>query len=114
LEKNTFRRFRKIKKKSEIYSLYNKGTRWTSSGIEIFYYPNNQKSSRIAIIVSKENGRSTTRNKIKRCFREIFRKKKDNSEPHLDVLIKVKLKKDIVKRSYLEEAVNTWHSGIKR
>ena len=113
MKKNSFRRTRKIKKRREFFSLYNEGTRWIYPGIEIYYYQNNQKHSRIAIIVSKKNGRSTIRNKIKRCIREILRIKTGNIRPHLDVLIKVSLKKKTFKRSNIEEAINTWHSGIK-
>jgi ribonuclease P protein component len=114
LKKNSFRRTRKIKKRSEIYSLYNDGTRWINPAIEIYYYPNNQKHSRIAIIVSKKNGKAAIRNKIKRCIREILRTKTGNFRPHLDVLIKVSLKKDTFKRSNIEEAINTWDHGKKR
>jgi ribonuclease P protein component len=111
---NKLGRYNKLKKSSSIFTLYKTGSEWKSPAIKIFYSPNKLKSSRLGIILSKENGKSYLRNMLKRTVREIFRTKISEIEPPSDVLIKICSKKDRLKRNQIEEAIVKWCDYIKK
>ena len=101
-------------KKIEFYRFLKSGLIWKNSIVRIHYYTNNNKHSKIGIIVSKANGSSVKRNKIKRIIRETFRKKIKNSETHLDVLVKICPKIENPDEKYIKEAIETWINGLKK
>lgn len=68
----------------------------------------------MGIVVSKENGKSVKRNRIKRTIREIFRKTIKPSPPHLDIIIKLNPKKVIIETKQIEGAIKKWYDGIKK
>jgi ribonuclease P protein component len=112
--KKNFRKYRKIKKSSELISLLKKGIKWKNNDIFIYYLSNNKKSCRLGICLSKRNGASLTRNLIKRQIRELFREKIAQLEPHFDILIKIIPKKETVENKDIEKAIVKWCECIKK
>jgi ribonuclease P protein component len=112
LEKNTLKK-QIISKKKEISGLFKYGQKWRNGSIVIIYQKNDFDKDRCAIIVSKKNGNSVERNKIKRVFREIFRKNKRNFPPFYDLLFKLepgyKINNQEITTSFL-----SWISDLKK
>jgi ribonuclease P protein component len=104
LKKNTLRK-QIISRKKEISRVFKNGKRWRSHSLCIIYQNNDFDKDRCAIIVSKKNGNSVTRNKIKRAFREVFRTNKRVSPPFYDFLFKPEpgnfLKNNEIKTAFL-------------
>jgi ribonuclease P protein component len=88
LEKKTLKK-QKISRKKEISRLFKYGKRWKTGSINIIYQKNDFDKDRCAVIVSKKNGNSVKRNRIKRIFREIFRNNKRSITPFYDLLFKL-------------------------
>ncbi len=82
-----FSKEKKIKKKSEITNIYCNGERYNCNGYRIIFKINHNKYDRFAVIVSRKNGNAVKRNKIKRFFREMFRKNIIDSPPFFDILV---------------------------
>ncbi|MFQ6082739.1 MAG: ribonuclease P protein component [Candidatus Aminicenantia bacterium] len=80
----------RIKRKKDFNNLYKKGKRINSRYFTLIFIPNKLDYSRVAIGVSKSIGKSVKRNKIKRWFRELFRRNKDLFTVPLDVLFLAK------------------------
>lgn len=77
----------RIRKKEEIKSILNKKRIKEGANFRIYFSPNNLGFSRMAILTGKKHGKATQRNRIKRLFREIFRKNKYLFKEGLDILI---------------------------
>jgi len=77
-----------ISKKKEISLLFKTGIRWKNHSIKIYYKKNNNSYDRFAVIVSRKNGNSVKRNRIKRVYREFFRTNKRHFPPFFDYLFK--------------------------
>ena len=71
-----------------ISKLFRNGIRWKNEFFQIIYVKNEFYKDRCAIIVSKKNGNSVKRNKVKRTFREVFRTNKRFCPPFYDLLFK--------------------------
>jgi len=67
----------RIRKKKDFIELYKKGHRLKGNYFHVVFQPNQREYSRIAVVVSKKIGKAAVRNKIKRWFRELFRRNKD-------------------------------------
>lgn len=87
MEKNTYKN-QIISSKKEISFLIKSGEKWTTDSLSVFFIKNRYIKDRCAIIVSKKNGNAVKRNKIKRIFREVFRKNKRMRPPFFDFLFK--------------------------
>lgn len=109
-----FRRKDRIRKKSEISRIILNGHRWDCSGYIIYYQNRNEKNDRIAIIVSKKTGNAVERNKIKRVFRELFRKKIRKSPPFYDVLIRPRPGIKTKETEEIEKCFELWQNISKK
>ncbi len=82
-----FSKNERIKKKKEIAYLLKTGERWKCNNIKIIFKRNSESYNRLAVILSKKNGSSVYRNKLKRLIRETFRNNKNNRPPFFNVII---------------------------
>lgn len=77
----------RIRKKEEIKSILNKKRIKEGANFRMYFSSNNLGFSRMAILTGKKYGKAPQRNRIKRLFREIFRKNKYLFKEGLDILI---------------------------
>lgn len=68
----------------------NDGKRVNTKNYVLFIKKNDKGFHRLGIIIKKELGRATLRNRIKRYLREFFRLNKHKIEGPLDIVILVK------------------------
>ena len=53
----------------------------------MFGLPNTVDTCRLGITVTRKVGGAVTRNRIKRRFREVFRRHRQELKPHLDIVV---------------------------
>ncbi len=63
----------RLRKRSEFLGLRNSVQKFASRGILIVWQANTLTHARLGVTVSKKVGCAVTRNRIKRCVREVFR-----------------------------------------
>lgn len=80
--------YHRIKKREEISNILKCGKRWKCNKFSIFFKKNSMSFDRFAVLVAKREGPAVYRNRIKRIFREIFRKNKRINPPYCDIMIK--------------------------
>ena len=81
-------------------TLYQKGRRIKSERFVLFGLKNNVGHHRLGLTVSRKVGGAVVRNRIKRLFREIFRKSSNEIPSQFDIVVNAKL--GCVGASYLE------------
>lgn len=64
---------KRLKQSSEFKTVYKRGRAVVSKNIVLYYCPNCLLYNRLGFSVSKKVGKSVTRNRIKRLYREAFR-----------------------------------------
>jgi ribonuclease P protein component len=67
----------RIRRQKDFSELYRRGRRLKSRYFHLVFQPNGLEYSRMAVVVSKKVGKATVRNRVKRRFRELFRRNKD-------------------------------------
>ncbi len=102
----------KIKNKKEISEIYKAGQRYNCFGFKIIYSKNENKIDRLAILISRKIGNAVKRNRIKRFFREIFRKNKIEFPPYFDILIQPQSGIEINKE--MEQCFKKWQENAKK
>jgi ribonuclease P protein component len=101
----------RIRKQKDFTGLYRRGRRLKSRYFHLVFQPNGLEYSRMAVVVSKKVGRATVRNRIKRRFRELFRRNKDLLGEPCDLIFIAQ--KEISKLSW-EELQAEYRSMISR
>lgn len=85
-----------------------------SENISIFALPNQKGLRRIVVNVSGKVGKAVARNKVKRIYREIFRKKKEIFPESYDIIISaLKDVRNIPRRILLGELLKVF-SKLKK
>ncbi|MFQ6037461.1 MAG: ribonuclease P protein component [Candidatus Aminicenantales bacterium] len=82
-----FRPRERIKQKKDFNRLYKKGKRFRGRYFILVYQPNASGHSRIAVVASRKLGNAVERNRIKRWFRDLYRRNKDLLSTSLDLVI---------------------------
>ena len=83
----TFLKRNRILRPGEFRELYREGTRYSVKEFLLFVKSEGQGPPRIGLSVSKRIGAATTRNRIKRYLREIFRTQKGELKCGIRMLI---------------------------
>ncbi|MDI6845269.1 MAG: ribonuclease P protein component [Candidatus Saccharicenans sp.] len=76
----------RIRRKKDFSELFRKGRRIRGRYFHLVFMPNGLEFSRMAVVVSRKVGKATVRNRIKRWFREIFRRNKSLWPQPLDLI----------------------------
>lgn len=77
----------RITNRSQYLKIYREGRRVRSRRMTLFALPNGLEESRIGITVTRKVGGAVLRNRVKRRFREIFRKHRRELKPPLDIVV---------------------------
>ncbi len=85
-----FPRKARIVRRTEFQALYSSGIRVNSGRFILFARKNELGWHRLGITVSKKIGSAVVRNRIKRLFREIFRKSYRDIPSQLDIVVNAK------------------------
>ena len=85
-----FPRQHRIVRGSEYRAIYRIGVKLNSDRLVLFGRENNLKHSRLGITVSRKVGGAVIRNRVKRLFREIFRKSVADIPNHFDLVVNAK------------------------
>ena len=87
MEKQTFDRYERIRKKRDYVAIYERGVRRYSKHFTIIECRNQEGIRRLGITVSKKVGIAVQRNRIKRLLREFFRLNKSRFSFSQDIVI---------------------------
>ncbi|MBC7364674.1 MAG: ribonuclease P protein component [Candidatus Aminicenantes bacterium] len=101
----------RIRKRTEFIDLYRKGCRIKGKYFHLVYQPNELGISRLGVVVSKKIGKATVRNRIKRWFREVFRRNKELLARPVDLVLIAQ--KDILELDW-EKLVKEYRQTIKK
>ena len=104
----------RIKRKEEISTILSNGEKWKSLLFTIMYSRNEITYDRIGILLSRENGKATERNRVKRVFREVFRRNKLRYPPFYDILIRPRFEALEKKFTEIEDSYRKWIQSAKK
>jgi ribonuclease P protein component len=77
----------RIRKKSDFASLYREGSRFRGRYFTLVFRGNGLSHSRLAVVASRKVGPAVVRNRVKRRFRELFRRNKALLVEPLDLIV---------------------------
>jgi len=86
-KKDRFTRTDKLVKSAQFQDLRNTGRVFISPYFIFSAKENGKSISRLGLIVSKKTGKSVDRNRVKRRFREIFRKNRSSFPKNIDLVL---------------------------
>jgi ribonuclease P protein component len=87
-----FPREHRITGSREFRAIYNAGLKVDSASFVLFGRANNLDHHRLGLTVTRRIGGAVIRNRIKRLFREIFRKSSGEIPHHFDLIVNAKRK----------------------
>ncbi len=90
------------------------GKRLPSRNFILFCQKNENQFHRLGIVVKKEVGAATYRNRVKRYLREFFRLHKDQIPGSLDIIVLVKRGCGILKYQQVKEELGGLFQGDSR
>jgi ribonuclease P protein component len=99
----TFSRNNRIRKQTDYHAIYEQGVKLDAALFVLYYRPNPFPYHRLGTTVSRKIGGAVTRNRVKRMFREIFRKNKPMGEPHFDLVLNARKACATATRTALEQ-----------
>jgi len=85
-----FPRRQRIVRNSEFRALYHSGRRFDAGKFVLFALPNGLGYHRLGLTVSRKVGCAAVRNRIKRLFREVFRRLSADIPCHFDFVVNAK------------------------
>lgn len=77
----------RIRKKKDFASLYRNGSRVRGRYFTLVHRRNGLGFSRLAVVVSRKIGPAVVRNRVKRRFRELFRRNKALLTEPVDIIV---------------------------
>lgn len=80
----------RIRRKSDFARLYREGRRWRGRFFSLIYKENGLGFSRLAVVAGRKVGPAVVRNRAKRRFRELFRRRKDLFGEPTDIIVLVR------------------------
>ena len=98
MEKQSFEKKERVRKRKNYLNIYQRGVRVHSSNFTVILNPNPSGEKRLGVTVSKKVGNAVKRNRIKRLLREFFRLNKDRLPDSRDMVVIAK--KDVSALKY--------------
>jgi ribonuclease P protein component len=80
----------RISRSSDYETIYSSGRKMHSGSFVLFGLANDIEHHRLGVTVSRRIGNAVVRNRVKRRFREIFRRSCDNIPHHFDFVVNAK------------------------
>ncbi len=80
----------RIVSSSDFRSIYDQGRRLDAGKFVLFGRPNELDYHRLGLTVSRKVGGAVVRNRVKRLFREIFRRSSSDIPRHFDFVVNAK------------------------
>ena len=77
----------RIRKKSDFTGLYRQGRRFRGRLFTLVFLKNGLGHGRLAVVASRKVGPAIVRNRVKRRFRELFRREKGLLREPLDLIV---------------------------
>lgn len=77
----------RIRKKSDFTGLYRRGSRFRGRFFTLVFMENGLDQARLAVVASRKVGPAVVRNRVKRRFRELFRREKGLLKEPLDLIV---------------------------
>lgn len=90
MDRQTFGKNERIRKKREYIAVYEQGVRSHSQNFTVILHRNPSGKRRLGITVGKKAGNAVKRNRLKRLLREFFRLHKEQFPTAHDVVIMAK------------------------
>ena len=84
-----FPRNYRLTARRQFLAVYDEGRRVSSTSFSLFGMPNRAGTCRLGITVTRKVGSAVRRNRIKRRFREVFRRHRRELAPDLDLVVNV-------------------------
>ena len=98
----SFPRTYRLTARREFATVYEKGRRASSPSLIPFGLPNDLDHCRLGVTVTRKVGGAVERNRIKRVFRDIFRRHQATLSPGLDLVVNARPGTDRVPTADLE------------
>jgi len=98
MEKQSFEKKERVRKRKSYLNSYQRGTRVHSNNFTVILSPNPSGEKRFGVTVSKKVGNAVKRNRIKRLLKEFFRLNKDGLPDSRDMVVVAK--KDVSSLKY--------------
>lgn len=95
-------RRQRIRLKKDFQEIYKNGQRSRENSFSLVYRQNDLGYGRLGVVVSRKVGTAVARNRVKRWFREIFRKNKGKLPESIDLIIIAKPEAAAAGRKVLE------------
>ena len=93
----------RLRKRREFLAVYQQGVKLSARYFYLFVLRNHHSFSRMGITVSRKVGKPVIRNRIKRQFREVYRRNKRALLPNCDFVINVRRSAGQAKFTQLED-----------
>jgi ribonuclease P protein component len=77
----------RIRRKSDFTGLYRRGSRFRGRFFTLVFLGNGRDHARLAVVASRKVGPAVVRNRVKRRFRELFRREKGLLKEPLDLIV---------------------------
>ena len=77
----------RIRKKGDFSGLYGRGSRFRGRYFTLVFFGNGLGHARLAVVASRKVGAAVVRNRVKRRFRELFRREKELLREPLDLIV---------------------------
>jgi ribonuclease P protein component len=77
----------RIRKKGDFAGLYRRGNRFRGRYFTLVFLGNGLGHARLAVVASRKVGVAVVRNRVKRRFRELFRREKGLLREPLDLIV---------------------------
>jgi ribonuclease P protein component len=77
----------RIRRKSDFAAIYREGGRFRGRHFTVVFLRNGLGHPRLAVVASRKVGSAVVRNRVKRRFRELFRRNKDLIGEPLDLIV---------------------------